>query len=184
MQFFSKMYRVSQVCLMGVSLSTYLGRLPKWVSMLSGVIYAPKMQAHRTSGNDGSAWPTPNAQDSHSGRVAHIKGHQLHLTHAVHMWPTPNARDSKGKTGATFNTINLPDQVDGKLNPEFCEILMGFPVGWTSLDFPPVPVSHSTPMSRHVQRLARQRRTHVSKPWEMRSFPKLHTRSFKRYTNG
>jgi hypothetical protein len=61
-------------------------------------------------------------------------------------WPTPAARDYKGavlpKTLALKNrspmTNSLPDAIQkqsgpGNLNPEFCEWLMGVPIGWTEL---------------------------------------------------
>ncbi len=96
-------------------------------------------------------------------------------------WATPQARDWKGETGVNRHSDNLPDQITGgKLNPEFVELLMGFPIGWTSLDFPPAPVNHSTPMSRHVQRLARQRRTRGLRPWETRLCRKSHSRYSQR----
>jgi hypothetical protein len=37
------------------------------------------------------------------------------------------------KTGRIDRQIKLSDQVGGKLNPEWVELLMGFPVGWTEI---------------------------------------------------
>jgi hypothetical protein len=114
-------------------------------------------------------WKTPSAGDMGLERrvLSHIKYGTLETTDSntglpgqVKLWATPQARDWKGATGVNRHSENVPDQVKGgKLNPEFVELLMGFPVGWTSLDFPPAPVNRSTPMSRHVQRLARKRQT-------------------------
>jgi len=66
------------------------------------------------------------------------------------VWPTPAARDWKGPSvntpardcldfaverGATKHKTYPPPPIPGgKLNPEFVEWLMGFPVGWTDCD--------------------------------------------------
>ena len=64
------------------------------------------------------------------------------------MWPTPTARDGKGgylggrvRNGkVSWDTLDVavqhtdnPDKTPAQLNPEFAEYLMGYPVGWTSL---------------------------------------------------
>lgn len=99
-------------------------------------------------------WPTPNASDS---KQANMKdGHDIkkgYLRGVVKMWPTPAARDYKGANGyeRTKNKLEqgqraqmgqLPNAVmmqekkhiSGSLNPEFVEWLMGYPIGWTSLE--------------------------------------------------
>jgi len=62
-------------------------------------------------------------------------------------FPTPAARDYKGarkpetmaQTGRNPNTNSLPDAVEfqhgetGRLNPQWVEWLMGWPIGWTEL---------------------------------------------------
>ena len=56
-------------------------------------------------------------------------------------FPTPNARDWKGKPGPNANQreSSLPPVVGedvktvGKLNPDWVEWLMGWPIGWTDL---------------------------------------------------
>jgi len=54
------------------------------------------------------------------------------------MWPTPTARDWKdnGKSPAELarNSKTLATHAGGKLNPQWVEWLMGFPIGWTDLD--------------------------------------------------
>jgi hypothetical protein len=63
------------------------------------------------------------------------------------MLPTPTARDYKGarkpetmkKTGRNPETNSLLDAVEfqgqsGRLNPQWVEWLMGFPLGWTDLN--------------------------------------------------
>lgn len=64
-------------------------------------------------------------------------------------WPTPTARDWKyGMTSETLlrrmgtrsNGVALPEFVmrldggNGKLSPEFLEVLMGWPIGWSALE--------------------------------------------------
>ncbi len=50
-------------------------------------------------------------------------------------WPTPTARDwksgSAGQRGRR-RACPLPDAVGGRLNPDWVEWLLGFPVGWTA----------------------------------------------------
>ena len=62
-----------------------------------------------------------------------------------HMWPTPTASASKGSSPAALTRKNgrcrkndrldhaVGDSRDGRLNPEFCEYLMGWPTGMTEL---------------------------------------------------
>jgi len=61
------------------------------------------------------------------------------------MWPTPKKRDWKGKSqrGNYGNTTDcLPNAVSGQLNPDWVELLMGWPLGWTDITKPchtPIP---------------------------------------------
>lgn len=52
-------------------------------------------------------------------------------------WATPTARDWKsGKASAATHAKNsrpLSEQIGGTLNPDWVELLMGYPVGWTLL---------------------------------------------------
>lgn len=61
---------------------------------------------------------------------------------AKEKWPTPQARDYRTGEHKRFEdkarSNNLNDAVDGRLNPEWVEWLMGWPQGWTSLE--PLPV--------------------------------------------
>jgi DNA (cytosine-5)-methyltransferase 1 len=61
------------------------------------------------------------------------------------MWPTPTARDYKGQNSMehllknTRHQTQLPNRlklmgVNGQLNPEWVEWLMGYPIGWTDLN--------------------------------------------------
>ena len=108
--------------------------------------------ASKTSG-DGLAtavamWPTPKATDGTKGRPNQrgSKG-DLTLPSAVHqrMFPTATATAWKGWS-QNHNRADTDDRIDytiereaheagqnGRLNPEWVEWLMGWPLGWTDL---------------------------------------------------
>ena len=73
---------------------------------------------------------------------------EIESSSSVEMWPTPTASDYKG-SGPTIirsdGKSRLNDRLDyaveqrqnapsGSLNPQFVEWLMGYPIGWTSLE--------------------------------------------------
>jgi len=84
------------------------------------------------------------------------KGHKGNLEEVValaeqNMWPTPAARDYKGANSLEHCEVNgtglkhmdqLPNAVahgdkpepSGALNPTWVEWLMGWPIGWTSME--------------------------------------------------
>jgi hypothetical protein len=105
-------------------------------------------------------YPTPRAADVEGGAVKNVQlenGHffrenkkgvrwGVKLRDAVEMFPTPMARDHKD---INFNTTwklgnksqnTMARQVlknnkpGGKLNPNFVELLMGYPMNWTKID--------------------------------------------------
>ena len=109
-------------------------------------------------------WPTPDASQRGTRKPESLQrrldeGHPIDLEDAVNTYPTPTARDWKDTRGMAFEGIN-PDgsrrdrtdllstriysteKKEGKLNPDWVELLMGWPLGWTSL----------TPMSEVVFR--------------------------------
>ncbi len=99
-------------------------------------------------------WPTPNRPDG--GRIipkdADWKGRtvaynqkgkkvQVGLESAVKKWPTPRKEMAHGYCKSRLENpelarkeCRLEDQVSGQLNPDWVEWLMGFPIGWTSLN--------------------------------------------------
>lgn len=97
-------------------------------------------------------YPTPNAGmyknvgiSDASLRKRVQKGHQIDLTMYVRMLPTPTASDCKGgrsleslKAAGRNGKNSLPDSfaasgVSTKLNPQFVEVLMGYPISHTDL---------------------------------------------------
>jgi hypothetical protein len=105
-------------------------------------------------------FPTPTASDMEGGAAKDVQiqnGHffrenkngvrwGVKLRDAIEMYPTPVSRDYKD---AAYNITwkesrdqksSLPRQVlkdnkpGGKLNPNFVEFLMGYPMNWTKID--------------------------------------------------
>jgi len=98
-------------------------------------------------------WPTPCTTDAKNVPYQNGKGGKRYpmLLGAVapeRMWPTPTSRDWKdGSAQACANVpangllgrvvhVSSPSDppVSGSLNPQFCEWLMGYPIGWTALE--------------------------------------------------
>lgn len=110
--------------------------LPLWGLIVNGELYQLEMPMLNTSGNDGGVLPGNQAEES---------------------WPTPTSGDSKSSCSRNTSTskanrgMSLTDAVMGDggggrnglgrqgtlLNPDFVEWLMGWPIGWTSLE--PLP---------------------------------------------
>jgi hypothetical protein len=81
-------------------------------------------------------WPTPKA--SRRGDCPSERNRRSpSLESAVRMWPTPVANDAKNNGGPSQmrrDAPNLNAVVGGQLNPRWVEWLMGWPIGWTSLE--------------------------------------------------
>ena len=101
-------------------------------------------------------------QDHKDGKTKGKPGPSLGI--AVRMWPTPTAGDANGSgsrntaTSKAHSGISLPDAVlgdggrgrmdagnSGRLNPQWVEWLMGFPVGWTDCDASETPSCRRSP---------------------------------------
>jgi hypothetical protein len=103
-------------------------------------------------------YPTPRVADVEGGAVKNVQlenGHffrenkkgvrwGVKLRDAVEMFPTPTTRDHKDSTVSPAyknrNSDSLPIKMmkegkpGGKLNPQFVELLMGYPMNWTKID--------------------------------------------------
>lgn len=138
-----------------VSMTCWLTWKPK-ATPAGRLLFQLAPSVHRTGGTGSGLWPTPNC-----GMVRGMnytmetswrhfgEGRQTHLSQWVRdprMWPTPTTRDHKGgrkpetlaasgrgETNSLNDAVTVRDQ-HGALNPEWVEWLMGFPVGWTSLE--------------------------------------------------
>jgi DNA (cytosine-5)-methyltransferase 1 len=101
-------------------------------------------------------------QDHKDGKTKGKPGPSLGI--AVRMWPTPTAGDANGSgsrntaTSKAHAGISLTDAVlgdggrgrmdagsSGRLNPQWVEWLMGFPVGWTDCDASETPSFPKSP---------------------------------------
>ena len=103
-------------------------------------------------------WPTPTTHEvehpdmdlTETGRRKTKDGtnsHSVGLADQVRMWPTPRANKVDGYSSPNFRpTLRQvvdahidnghavePTKMNGSLDPEFVEYLMGFPIGWTDL---------------------------------------------------
>jgi hypothetical protein len=96
------------------------------------------------------AWPTPTAALGSSGQVSRggSRSGELLLAGMARQWPPPSAHDWKGSTKPGQRRRQLTEKIEphnpGRLNPEWVEILMGFPAGWTDIDGQPHPGHTST----------------------------------------
>lgn len=87
-------------------------------------------------------WATLKARDHYSESYEHgLKRNTPNITTQVQQWTTPCARVSrtggyaadKSRHTPNLNTQAIENPGD-KLNPDWCEQLMGFPIGWTDPD--------------------------------------------------
>ena len=137
---------------------TYSERWPAAGIMLDGACYRLQTWAPRTCANDGSAshgWPTPRSCTAMQAAItpsrAADKNPNLEVIIARQQWPTPAATDFKGSSKPGQRRGQLTEATEpnsaGRLNPEWVEMLMGFPAGWTDIDGPRHPDHASTHMS-------------------------------------
>lgn len=101
-------------------------------------------------------WPTPSARDWRSGKASeetHAKNsrplNEVVTRDEILKWPTTTAVTDTGgaalcKWGGSGSRQMMRDggvsekELNGALNPDWVEWLMGWPIGWTSLE--PLPV--------------------------------------------
>lgn len=147
MWFFWRMFQGYAPSLMGIPLSSYSGALPKWGMMRNGDIFELQTLALRTDGNGSSSWPTPSVNGNHNYKGASPTSGDELMT-VVKQWRTPNARDhhpSQANQDRPDAQLELAHQVGelakDKLNPDWVEPLMGYPTGWTDINFRPRPVN-------------------------------------------
>jgi hypothetical protein len=87
-------------------------------------------------------WPTPQAHDAGIGNAARVGRYgTLHggrnLNDEVAMWPTPSVCGNYNRVGASATSGDgLATAVGGSLSPDWVELLMGLPAGWTDLGPP------------------------------------------------
>ena len=111
------------------------------------------MWVRHTRGTGCGLWPTPRSREL--GRTSEGYGRGLaelvEGKEQVKHWPTPQHRDWKGGNtidtlnkkieegrrghmGCLDNAVNHHQQQSGQLNPDWVAWLMGWPIGWESLE--------------------------------------------------
>ena len=90
-------------------------------------------------------WPTPHANCATGPGSGPKKQGGENLQTAVNLYPTPRASDYKGSgprgsksqqhmEDRGYQCGTVATESSGQLSPEWVELLMGFPAGWTSVD--------------------------------------------------
>ena len=149
---------------------TSRGGARKGELLLSGMVRQnwPTMTASEAKRGHGyqraQAWPTPIATDTKepTGSLSRIArtgdplcpNDKRRTTEESRAWFTPTSRDYKD-SGENVNwekvaaKRKITGQIKGRLNPEWTEMLQGFPQGWTLTDGPPLR-DHNTPTSHRA----------------------------------
>lgn len=119
----------------------------------SGFVFRLRPWERRISVSDSSSWPTPRAADWKNAGYQAFGKTEVYLTlpgavgaapvppdkeiRGARGWPTPTSADATGGPGTSPKRTggeNLRTDVNGQLNPQWVEWLMGFPLGWTDLE--------------------------------------------------
>lgn len=133
-------------CSLLAGLDVFSGTWPRWGMMRGGVCWELTTPGHRTGENESGFWPTPclpGNGGSHGKRKLKAM-----------LWPTPTVDDSSNVTRKTGDFQSLTRTVRSgdatqpmKLNPNWVEWLMGWPIGWTDLKPLATDRCHSAPPS-------------------------------------
>ena len=128
---------------------------PRSGMIQGGVLWEQMISERRIEENGFGSWvPTPNAWDAKRGALKSIadareRKRQITLVSSVkhNSYPTPRSSDGKGssrlnaanKCRMRGYSPNLQEHIaeisgGGKLNPRWVEWLMGWPIGWSSLE--------------------------------------------------
>lgn len=138
----------------------FCATLPRSGMMRNGIVYRLPPLVRFTAATGYLSWPTPTVADGftdnlESTQIKQGSRHSLTLGKAVKMWPTPIAGDWKGQKRSDGSAQMLSGKIEnstagGRLNPEWVEWLMGFPLGWTELS------ALETPLSRKTRKLSQK----------------------------
>jgi len=93
------------------------------------------MKGGKILAEEAKNWPTPTKRDyKDTGNLKNVEENCL-LGRAVikRKWATPRQFMHKDST-KDRGKGNLGEQIQGQLNPDWTEWLMGWPIGWTSLE--------------------------------------------------
>jgi hypothetical protein len=150
-----RLWKTHQCSLLG-DLEPFLETWPQWGLMRNGECWEQRTLEQITNGTEFGfsvnisppppTWPTPTAHMSkETNAPSEHKRNTPTLTAQVN-WPTPNASDYRDRgnmsnpcvqkrmdVGKQLGLSMVVHPTSGKLNPEWVEWLMGWPLGWTDL---------------------------------------------------
>jgi hypothetical protein len=161
-------WKTSQVCLFTNTSEPYSKTWPRAGMIVAGTAYLRQPLAPRTVGIGSGSWPTPRTitggaeSAERKQELGRTKSGGGDLQAAVKSWPTPRvttsgmvaskaqlARIKRGEEAergkgackleisvALHGGATTPQK--GQLNPDWVEWLMGWPIGWTSLEALPI----------------------------------------------
>lgn len=120
---------------------------PRSGMIVDGELFPLSMWERRTKETDGFCWPTSVASDDNKSPAAHMamksrmKGGPRKKPTSLQVvvkgieqgiWPTPTVLGNYNRAGSSPRSGDgLATAVGGKLNPNWVEWLMGYPIGWT-----------------------------------------------------
>jgi hypothetical protein len=130
-------------CSLFEDLTECLAIFPRWGMMHNGELWELAMLAHLTEENESGLWPTPRSCSAMAATITpesawnEKRNPNLETIVGRRMWGNPKAQDSRHAL-TDRGKSNLGEQVaglhnGGKLNPNWVEWLMGWPIGWTDL---------------------------------------------------
>lgn len=136
----SSSWKTSQACLTG-ELTAFLETWPKSGMTRNGTAYQLAPLVPLTSESGFGYLPTPQASDWFDATV------EMNLK-VIHMKENGGERPSGAKIGSSLRWcrefVTEQMRTGGELNPEWREVLMGFPIGWTELSPPEMPSSRKS----------------------------------------
>lgn len=135
---------------LGLLLKTYLDSsvshlttsLPTWsvkATDASRLYIQLRLSVPHTSENGCLLWPTATSRglEGREGGELPERASQFSVRESCalgKLWPTPHANCHTGAGEHGEGGDNLQTTAGGQLNPDWVEILMGFPVGWTDIE--------------------------------------------------
>ena len=132
--------------------------LPRWGCLLDGVLYPQPIAALHISANESGLWLTPKASDTGKGErqetfLARMGDRTDRCAQSLaaqvlnpKTWPTQTASDNRDRgnrsspaiarriaKGKQISLSATVSDMNGRLNPQWVEWLMGWPIGHTDL---------------------------------------------------
>jgi len=134
-------WKTAQLSLLGDS-ELFLETWPRWGSMRNGESFLRPIPALPICESASGLWPTVTVHGNYN-RPGISKSSGMGLASAVKLIPTPTAMNFTGgaamcKWGgagawAKMKTMFTSEEINGQLNPQWVEWLMGWPIGWACL---------------------------------------------------